>query len=94
MLGRRIKYDIVGEATAEYYITFDIHPDELSSYVAMMHQRLADDEITLSQMPDSNTLKVSIPCLLGGSDFKEGIRDYKPTSTKQPIKLKKSSKLS
>lgn len=76
MLGRRIKYDIVGEATAEYYITFDIHPDELSSYVAMMHQRLADDEITLSQMPDSNTLKVSIPCLLGGSDFKEGIRDY------------------
>jgi len=58
------------------YITFDIHPDDLSSYVAMMHQRLAEDEITLSQMPDSNTLKVSIPCLLGSSDFKEGIRDY------------------
>lgn len=76
MLGRRIKYDIVGEAKAEYYITFDIHPDDLSSYVAMMHQRLAEDEITLSQMPDSNTLKVSIPCLLGSSAFKEGIRDY------------------
>lgn len=76
MLGRRIKYDIIGEAKAEYYITFDIHPDELSSYVAMMYQRLADDEITLSQMLDSNTLKVSIPCVLGGSEFKEGIRDY------------------
>lgn len=76
MLGRRIKYDIVGEAKADYYIPFDIHPDDLSSYVAMMHQRLADDEITLSQIPDSNTLKVSIPCLLGSSDFKEGIRDY------------------
>lgn len=76
MLGHRIKYDIVGEAKVDYYITFDIDPDELSSYAAMLYQRLADDEIILSQKLGSNILQVSIPCVLGSSDFKGCIRDY------------------